>query len=228
MPIELAPGEVVLFPAPFVPNEPQKLVISTKRLVQYAAEGVYPLAELPIEKIDHVGRMSERPNMVLGIGGMIVGLVFFIVFVAKVLPQVLYAGAPSKPAATESSADTPDDGIEGRDSNDEDPFDEGKEGKEGVKDKASKNLKKVKEVKLGWPGFTEDMVIGFLFLVAGGVAFLVGRSLYRKERHMIFCRVGEIVYPIEVRDSMQQNAVLATLQAAKQAVPKPAPVWPGY
>lgn len=223
MPIELQPGEVVLFPAPFVPNEPQKLVISTKRVVQYAAEGIYPVAEFPIEKIDHVGRMSERPNMVLGICGVIVGIVFFIVFVAKVLPQVMYAGAASKPAtASSDSSDTPDDGIEGRDSQDEDPFDDGKDGKDGVRDKATKNFKKVKEVKFGWPGFTEDMVIGFLFLIGGVVALLVGRSLYRKEKHMVFCRVGDIVYPIEVQHSLQQNAVLATIQAAQQALPKKA------
>lgn len=221
MPIELQPGEVVLFPAPFVPNEPQKLVISTKRVVQYAAEGLYPVAEFPIEKIDHVGRMSERPNMVLGVCGMIVGIVFFIVFVAKVLPQVMYAGAASKPATTSSdNSEGTEEGIEGRDSQDEDPFEEGKEGKDGVKDKASKNLKKVKEVRFGWPGFTEDMVIGFLFLIGGGVALIIGRSLYRKEKHMVFCRVGDIVYPIEVRDGLQQNAVLATIQAAQQAVPK--------
>ena len=222
MPIELQPGEIVLFPAPFVPTEPQKLVISTKRVVQYAPEGMYPIAEFPVEKINHVGRISERPNMVLGIFGFVASLVFFIVFVAKVLPQVMYAGAPSKPAA--SSGDSADgdkeDGIEGRDAQDEDPFDEGKEAKDGVKDKAAKSLKKAKAVSFGWPGFTEDMVLGLLCLFGSGIAYLIGRSLYRKERHMIFCRVGEIVYPFEVRDANQQNAVMSSIQGAQAAIPK--------
>jgi hypothetical protein len=221
MPFEPQPGEVVLFPAPFIPNEPQELVISTKRVVQYAPEGMYPLAEIPLEKIEHVGRMSERPNMVSGILAAIVGLVFVIVFVAKVLPQAMYAGTPSKPdTPAADNGDNSDDGIEGRDSNDDDPFDDGKEHKENTRDKANKKLKKLKEVSFGWPGFTEDVVVGFLFLVGGLGALFLGFVLYRKERHTVFCRVGEIVYPIEVRDSIQQNAVLAMIQGAQQALPK--------
>ncbi len=224
MPFQPQPEEVVLFPAPFVPTEHQQLVISNKRVVQFAPEGVYPVAEFPIEKIEHVGRMSERPNKILGIVAGLVGLVFVIVFVAKLLPQVLYAGAPAKPTSSDSAegGDGADDGIEGRDANDDDPFEDGKSGKDGenVKEKASKKLKKVKEIRVGWPGFTEDVIVGFLFLIGGAVSLLVARSLYGKEVHMIFCRVGQVVYPIQVRDAIQQNSILATIQAAQMAAPK--------
>jgi hypothetical protein len=216
MPFEPQAGEAILFPAPFVPTEHQQLVITNKRVVQFAPEGVYPVAEFPIEKIEHVGRMSERPNRVLGIVSFIVGLVFFIVFVAKVLPQAMYAGAPGKSDVSAEGSDGPEDGIEGRDANDDDTFENGKEHKENVRDQATKRLQKVKEVKFGWPGFTEDVIVGFLFLIGGGIALLIGRSLYRKETHTVFCRVGQIVYPLIVRDSIQQNSVLATIQAAQQ------------
>lgn len=220
MPFELQPGETVLFPAPFVPNEPQKLVISTKRVAQYAAAGMYPIAEFPVEKIEHVGRLSEYPTRVLGILLAIFGLVLFIVSVAKVLPQALYAGAPPSAEAGDGSGDTPEEGIEGRDANDDDPFDDGKEKKEKLSDKASKKLKKMKEIKFGWPGFTEDVIVGILCLLGSGVALLLGRFLYKKERHLVFCRIGQIVYPIEVADSTQQNAVLSMIQAAQQSNPK--------
>lgn len=226
MPFQPQPEEVVLFPAPFVPTEAHQLVISNKRIVQFAPEGLYPVAEFPIDKIEHVGRMSERPNKILGIVAGLVGIVFVIVFAAKLLPEVLYAGAPAKPTSSDSAdsadGDKGDDGIEGRDANDDDPFDDGKDGKdkENVREKASKRLKKVKAVQLGWPGFTEGVIVGFLFLIGGAVSLLVARSLYGKEVHMIFCRVGQIVYPIQVRDGIQQNQVLATIQAAQQAAPK--------
>jgi hypothetical protein len=218
MPFEPLAGEAILFPAPFVPTEHQQLVITNKRVVQFAPEGMYPVAEFPIEKIEHVGRMSERPNRLLGIVAVIVGLLFFIVFVAKVLPQVMYAGAPAKTDATADSSDGTEDGIEGRDANDDDPFEANKERKEGVRDQATKRLQKVKAVSFGWPGFTEDVIVGFLFLLGGAVALLVGRSLYGKETHVVFCRVGQVVYPLTVRDAIQQNSILATIQAAQQGL----------
>ena len=49
---------------------------------------------------------------------------------------------------------------------------------------------------------------------------LVGRSLYNKEQHKVFCRVGEIVYEIEVRTPIQQAQILQTIQAAQAATPK--------
>ena len=218
MPFQPNTGESVLYPAPFVPTEHHQLVITNKRVVQFAAAGNFPVAEIPVEKIEHVGRMSERPNKVLGIGAIILGLVFLIVCVAKVLPQVLYAGPPPKPAATaEATEEGEGGGIEGRDGQDDDPFEEGKEAKEGVKEKASKRFKKAREVSIGWPGFTEDMVLGMLFLVGGVVSLLIGRSMYGKEQHMVFLRANGIVYPISVPDTIQQNSVLATVSAVRPA-----------
>lgn len=225
MPFSPEPQETVLYPAPFVPTEHQVLVISNKRVVQFApdAETNFPVAEFPLEKIEFVGRISERPGAIMGVISAIVGVVFLIVFVAKVLPAVMYAGAANKPeVATGKSSGDEENGIEGRDSNDEDPFASEKEAevKESVREKANKKLTKLKEVSLGIPPLTEDVVMGLLSLVAGGVALLVGRSLYNKEEHKVFCRVGEVVYQIGVKSSMQQSQILQTIQAAQQALPK--------
>lgn len=221
MPFQPQAGESVLFPAPFVPTEHHKLVITNKRVLQFAADGNFPVAEFPVEKIEHVGRNSERPNKVLGLGAIILGLVLLIVSLAKVLPEVLYAGPPVKAAApAEGSEDTDATaGIEGRDAQDDDPFEEGKEGKEGVREKANKRLKKARDISIGMPSLNENVVIGIFCLLGGAVSLLIGRSWYRKEQHMVFLRANGIVYPIEVGDTIQQNAILTTVSAIR---PNPA------
>lgn len=220
-----SPEETVLYPAPFVPTEHHLVVISNKRVVQFAPDATtaFPIAEFPLEKIEFVGRNSERPSATMGIVSALVGVVFLIVFVAKVLPAVMYAGSANKPEAASAKGSGDDEGgIEGRDANDEDPFANEKDAevKESVRDKANKKLAQIKQVSFGIPPLTEDVVLGLLSLVAGGVALLVGRSLYNKEQHKVFCRVGEIVYEIEVRTPIQQAQILQTIQAAQAASPK--------
>jgi len=225
MPFSPSPEETVLYPAPFVPTEHHRLVVSNKRVVQFSPDATtaFPVAEFPLEKVDFVGRNSERPSATLGIVSAIVGFVFLIVFVAKVLPAVMYAGSAKNPeAATTKGSGDDDSGIEGRDSNDEDPFANEKDAevKESVRDKANKKLTKLKEVSFGIPSLTEDVVFGVLSLLMGGVALLIGRSLYGKEVHKVFCRVGEVVFQIIVDSPTQQSQILQTIQAAQQALPK--------
>lgn len=226
MPFQPQPAETVLYPAPFVPTEPHELVISTQRVVQFApaATGaVLPIAEFPLDRIDFVGRMSERPNASLGILSFLIGIVFLIVSVAKVLPAAMYAGVADKTAVTDPNAagdgddDEANSGIEGRDANDEDPFAKEEAAKEGVKEKTEKKLKKLKGVKFGLPPLSEDVIVGLLALASGILAMLIGRWQYKKERHLVFCRVGEVVYRLQVRDTIQQTTILSTLQAAQQA-----------
>ena len=220
MPFSPQPSEVVLYPAPFVPTEHHELVISNQRVVQFAPTAMgaaLPVAEFPLEKIQFVGRMTERPSAVLGIVSVIVGFVFLIVFVAKVLPAFMYAGVPDK---TDVTLEGDDSGIEGRDSNDDDPFAKEKNGEEGVREKAEKKLAKAKAIKFGIPPLNEDIVWGVVALLGGGIALLLGRSMYRKQDFTVFCRVSDIVYRIPVASEIQQNMVLSTLQAAQQAVKK--------
>ncbi len=220
MPFSPQPSEVVLYPAPFVPTEHHELVISNQRVVQFAPTAMgaaLPVAEFPLEKIQFVGRMTERPSAVLGIVSVIVGFVFLIVFVAKVLPAFMYAGVPDK---TDVTLEGDESGIEGRDSNDDDPFAKEKNGEEGVREKAEKKLAKAKAIKFGIPPLNEDIVWGVVALLGGGIALLLGRSMYRKQDFTVFCRVSDIVYRIPVVSEIQQNMVLSTLQAAQQAVKK--------
>ena len=152
-----------------------------------------------------------------GIVSVIVGFVFLIVFVAKVLPAFMYAGVPDK---TDVTLEGDDSGIEGRDSNDDDPFAKEKNGEEGVREKAEKKLAKAKAIKFGIPPLNEDIVWGVVALLGGVIALVLGRSMYRKQDFTVFCRVSDIVYRIPVVSEIQQNMVLSTLQAAQQAVKK--------
>lgn len=222
MPFSPEPTESILYPAPFVPTEHHRLVISNKRVVQFSPDAAanFPIAEFPMDKIEHVGRMSERPSATLGIIAAIIGVLFLIGFAVKVLPAVMYAGVPDKgSAATSDNPDDPESGIEGRDSNDENPFAEkDEEEKESVKEKADKKMKKLREVKFGIPPLNEDVVVGLFCLLGGVIALIVGRVSYNKQEHFIFCRVGEIVYRVQVETPIQQTSVLATIQAAQQAI----------
>ena len=220
MPFSPQPAEVVLDPAPFVPTEHHELVISNQRVVQFAPTAMgagHPVAEFPLAKIEFVGRMTERPSAVLGIVSVIVGFVFLIVFVAKVLPAFMYAGVPDK---TDVTLEGDESGIEGRDSNDDDPFAKEKSTEDGVREKAEKKMAKVKAIKFGIPPINEDIVWGTVALLGGIVALYLGRSMYRRQEFTVFCRVGEIVCRIPVHSEIQQNMVLSTLQAAKQSLPK--------
>src|SRR4051812_20051696 len=116
MPFSPSPEETVLYPAPFVPTEHHRLIVSNKRVVQFSPDALtaFPVAEFPLDKVDFVGRNSERPSASLGIVSAIVGFVFLIVFVAKVLPAVMYAGSANAPeAATAKGSGDDDNGIEG-------------------------------------------------------------------------------------------------------------------
>ncbi len=219
MPFSPHQNEVVLYPAPFVPTEHHELVISNQRVVQFAPTAMgaaLPVAEFPLEKIQFVGRMTERPSAVLGIVSIIVGFVFLIVFVAKVLPAFMYAGVPDK---TEVSLEE-DSGIEGRDSNDDDPFAKEKAADEGVREKAEKKMAKVRAIKFGIPPLNEDIVWGTVALLGGVIGIWLGRSMYRKQEFTVFCRVSDIVYRIPVTSEIHQNMVLSTLQAAQQSIKK--------
>ena len=219
MPFAPQSNEVVLYPAPFVPTEHHELVISNQRVVQFAPTAMgaaLPVAEFPLEKVQFVGRMTERPSAILGIVSIIVGFVFLIVFVAKVLPAFMYAGVPDK---TEVNLEE-DSGIEGRDGNDDDPFAKDKVADEGVREKAEKKMAKVRAIKFGIPPLNEDIVWGTVALIGGLIGIFLGRSMYRKQEFTVFCRVSDIVYRIPVQSEIQQNMVLSTLQAAQQSIKK--------
>src|SRR5207253_8340824 len=71
MPIKLNPNELAFYPQPLVESEPNLLVITNQRIVQFGDAGPQ---EMPARQISHIGRVSERPLLPLGLLAVLVGL----------------------------------------------------------------------------------------------------------------------------------------------------------
>lgn len=210
MAFELEGGEQVMFPSPYVPTEQHPLVVTNRRVAHFAPGGSFPVAVLPVEKIDFVGRASERSHVGVSIVLAVLGLILFIVGTGKVLPPVLHAGAPREEKKDE---------IEGRNADDEYPFEE----KKSAKDRAE-DLKKLKAAfNPGVPPITADLLLGALLMVVGAGCLYGGYRLFKRKRHVIYCRVGNAVHPIEARDEIQQTMIMGMLQAVRQAAAMAAP-----
>jgi hypothetical protein len=221
MPLDLQAGELVLFPAPFVPTEHHRLIVTNRRVVQYAPVGAFPIAEFEVGKIEFIGRMSERPRKGLAIAIIALGLILFIVGAMKVLPVALYAGA-AKDKTEEVEPEETLDGrlVEGKDNDDEFPFYDKEIEKKSVAAKAGSTLKKLKQIKPGLPPLTKDVKKGLLFWFLAFCCFVPASLLYKKEEFFIFCRCGGALHRLQVQNATQQNVVLTTLQAAQQSAPK--------
>ncbi|MCS6911714.1 MAG: hypothetical protein RMK29_18195 [Myxococcales bacterium] len=215
MPLELQPGEQVFFPQPFIPTEHHPLVITNRRVLQYAPMGAYPIAEFEVGKIEFIGRMSERPLIGLTVVVGIVAFILFIVGAAKVLPPTLFAEAPR---SSSDEAELTEDGrlVEGKDADDEYPFYDKEVDKGSLRRKLQK-LKKLSQISPRLPPLTGDVIWGLVSLVAAVALALLARRLYRKEDFFIFCRVADQVYRLCLASEAEQMQVLSTLQAAQQA-----------
>ena len=127
-----------------------------------------------------MGRMTERPSAILGIVSIIVGFVFLIVFVAKVLPAFMYAGVPDK---TEVNLEE-DSGIEGRDGNDDDPSPKTRSPMKACAKKPKNGQSQGHQ--FGIPPLNEDIVWGTVALLGGLIGIFLGRSMYRKQNSRSF------------------------------------------
>jgi hypothetical protein len=71
MGIELKKGENVFFPAPYVPSEPALIVVTDHRVVYFGTEG---RQEVDARQISFVGRLTNRPFLILCIVAALIGL----------------------------------------------------------------------------------------------------------------------------------------------------------
>lgn len=211
MPIKLRPNEMAFYPAPFVESEANLLVVTNQRVVQFGDAG---LEEMPARDLTHVGRVSERPTLVLGILLLVVGLPLvgfgaYLFLTSKgglavpTLPGLPTPGAAPTPAA---GSDDP----AGPAAND-DPAGEAAPAAAAEAPSAPVDNRLI-AVALAVPG---------LLLIAGGVL------LARRQRHLLLLRGGDRVMTLKTDSKMQQTLLLSTVQAiqtgAKANAPAPAP-----
>ena len=213
MPFELQQGEQVFLPIALHPDEHHPLIITSRRVVQYAALGPFPIAEFEVGKIEHIGRMSKRPLMGLAIVLAILGLILLIVGAGKCCLRPVRRADQGQPRRGGAHGRRPP--RRGQERGRRLPFFDKDIQASSLKRKAEK-LKKLKEIKPGIPPLTSGLVWGLVSILGAAAAGLIARSLWRKEDFYIFCRSGEQVYTIQVQNSIQENIVLSTLSAAQQ------------
>ena len=112
IPFELQPSEQAFFPAPFVPTEQHRLVITNKRLVRFSDAGPFPIGEVPVDTIEFAGRQTERPYVGLAVVMGLLGLLLIIGGLWKVLPPAFSAGKTEAAGKSEVLAQYPNvDGV---------------------------------------------------------------------------------------------------------------------
>jgi hypothetical protein len=89
MGIPLRPQETVIYPQPYVENQPYKLIITSQRIVDIH-EG---LKEVDAAKLTFVGRLSDRPLLKLSV------LLAMIALPLLIIAGVNYLGIRNKPTA---------------------------------------------------------------------------------------------------------------------------------
>ena len=75
MGIELKKGENVYYPAPYVPSEPALLIVTDSRIVYFGSEG---RQEMESKKVSFVGRLSNRPYLILCVVLTLIGVPTFL------------------------------------------------------------------------------------------------------------------------------------------------------
>lgn len=209
IPFELQPSEQAFFPAPFVPTEQHRLVITNKRLVRFSDAGPFPIGEVPVDTIEFAGRQTERPYVGLAVVMGLLGLLLIIGGLWKVLPPALSAGKTEAPGK-EEVIDT------GRTADDNFPAElDSQDPKKKLKAGADK-LQKLKEIKVGVPQLTTDVVLGGLMVLLGAGAAFGARAAFRRRRHLVYCTAAGAVQPIPVESEQQQMMVLGAIQTAMQ------------
>lgn len=210
MPFKLHEQEVPLYPQPFVETEAHLLVITTQRIVQFGDEG---RRELAAGDVSFVGRVSERPLLVLGVLLALVGLPLLVSGAWVVLtgpggfklPSIsLFKHKPALPSVEDDPAGPPpeDDEAEAADDSDEDGAAEGEAAA------PHQPMSKTTGVALG----------------AGGLLLLVGGALAaRKRRHLVLVRGGTGVLRLQAKNANEQTQLLSTVQTMQTTAKAIAP-----
>lgn len=213
MPMDLKPGETVLFPNPYIPTDPNRVVVTTKRVAQFAPPGTFPIAEIEMDKIESMGRQTLRPYMHFAVILGLIASILVIGAIAKVLPAALQAGAEQK--SGDKKPEEEKDKIEGRNADDDFPAEFGmKDDKKAQAEEKLKKLKKLKDnTKLGVPPLGALVMPVLMALAALGAA-AGAMALRNRRQYIVFCRTSQTVHRLEVQDEMQQNMILTMIQAA--------------
>ena len=207
MSLVLARGETILFPMPYVEAERPPFVVTNQRLVERGPEGE---RTLQVRQLATATRARNRPHAALGAVLLCIGLGIMAVGAYEVF-TVMGMQAASWKALWPSSDDTQsaDDDSDKPTvtpppiSPDVLPDDPSAAGGDQPDDTAWKlDVLKTRLTGLG-------------LLALGGLTALIGLRVFKKLRYFVVCRTASDSMRIRVDNKVQQDLILATLQAVK-------------
>ena len=193
--IDLAPGENVYYPMPYVEGEPHLLVITDQRVVHFGEAG---RQELPAKQVQFVGRLSLRPMVTLGVILAMLALPGLGFGIYWMVTSGLFTRAAAVTATDDPSVQTPQ--TEGANA-------------ESVNDDEAPPP----------PDMTTYKVLGIVFAATAIVFAVVGILLIRIKRHYVIVRSPRDVLQIRAKTPMEQTQILATLGALASAQKVAAP-----
>lgn len=214
MALSLARGEAILFPMPYVEAESPPYVVTNQRLIERTEMGE---RVLKVRELVAANRAKARPYaawgafmmcLALGVAGT-GGYFYFSVFGMKAAPyKALLPKSEGDDSASDEEAtvdlkldpQAPIVKLEPTLGQDDLPEDE----TDGHPDDANWRL-----------GILKTRLLGMGLLAFGALLGMTGLRVFGKKRFFVVCRTQEAMMRIRVNDKIQQDIILATLQAVK-------------
>jgi hypothetical protein len=206
MSLSLGRGETILFPMPYVEAERPPYVVTNQRLVERTPAGD---RTLQVRQLVSANRARTRPHAALGAVLLCIALGVAAVGAYEVFSVMGMQAAPWKALLPQSS----DDDSEKDDSEGESapkiapppPADDLPDDPSAERpDDAAWRLEVLK-----------TRLAGMGLLALGGLIALLGLRTFKKLRYFVVCRTSDDMMRILVLNKVQQDLILATLQAVK-------------
>ncbi len=205
MALSLARGETILFPMPYVEAERPPFVVTNQRLIERNEAGE---RVLEVKSLVAANRAKSRPYaavgallMCLGIGTLGAGAYFYLsVFGMEAAPYKALLPSSSEDEAKPEATGEPQEERAPEPKPEEQPDDPSAE----HPDDAAWRLEILRTRLLG------------MGLAALGLAVAMGGlRVFGKRRYFVVCRTRESFMRIVVGGKVQQDIILATIQAVK-------------
>jgi hypothetical protein len=205
MSFQLGRGETILFPMPYVEAERPPYVVTNQRLVERT-----PAAErtLQVKQIVSANRARTRPHAALGAVILCIALGVAGVGAFEVFSVMGMQAAPWKALLPQAS----DDSAGKDDSESSDPVPKVAPSSDDLPDDPSAEPPDDAAWQLE---VLKTRLTGMGLLALGGLLALLGLRTFKKQRYFVVCRTGNDAMRILVLNKVQQDLILATLQAVK-------------
>lgn len=209
MSLKLGRGETILYPMPYVEAERPPYVVTNQRLIERLGRME---RTLQVKQLASANRARSRPHAVLGAVLLCIGLGVAAVGAFEVF-SVMGMKAASFGALWRSinSGSKPDD-----DESDDQPAQPALPAPAATDALPDDPSQVESPDDAAWAlDVLKTRLIGFGVLAAGALVAFVGLRVFRQLRYFVVCRTAGESMRVRVSDKIQQDLILATLQAVK-------------